>query len=164
MSIDCALDPYERFNTLRPRQNGRHFADDIFKCILLNKNAWIPNKISLKFVPEGQINNIPSLVQIMAWRRPGDKPLSEPTWLVHWRIYASLGLSELNDQIQILLSVRSNLLSAKLLLWCSCHNVLQDMDMHWIPSHVGRLDHVPAAEQSLDALVSGFVKLNLRSN
>ena len=24
------------------------------------------------------INNIPSLVQIMAWRRPGDKPLSEP--------------------------------------------------------------------------------------
>ena len=24
------------------------------------------------------INNIPALVQIMAWRRPGDKPLSEP--------------------------------------------------------------------------------------
>ena len=35
-------------------------------------------KISLKFVPKGQINNIPPLVQIMAWRRPGDKPLSEP--------------------------------------------------------------------------------------
>ena len=34
--------------------------------------------ISLKFVPKGQINNIPALVQIMAWRRPGDKPLSEP--------------------------------------------------------------------------------------
>ena len=66
------------FNTLRPRQNGRHFADDIFKCILLNENAWIPNKISLKFVPKGPINNISSLVQIMAWRRPGDKPLSEP--------------------------------------------------------------------------------------
>ena len=30
------------------------------------------------FVPKGSINNIPSLVQIMAWRRPGDKPLSEP--------------------------------------------------------------------------------------
>ena len=65
-------------NTLRPRQNGRHCADDIFKCILLNENVWIPNKISLKFVPKGPINNIPSLVQIMAWRRPGDKPLSEP--------------------------------------------------------------------------------------
>ena len=64
--------------TLRPRQNGRHFAGDIFKCILLNKDVWIPNKISLKFVPKGLINNIPSLVQIMAWRRPGGKPLSEP--------------------------------------------------------------------------------------
>ena len=26
----------------------------------------------------GPINDIPTLVQIMAWRRPGDKPLSEP--------------------------------------------------------------------------------------
>ena len=65
-------------NTLRPRKNGRHFADDIFKCIFLNENIWIPIKISLKFVPKGSINNIPSLVQIMAWRRPGDKPSSEP--------------------------------------------------------------------------------------
>ena len=65
-------------NSLRPRQNGRHFADDIFKCIFLNENVWIPIKISLKFVPKGPINNIPALVQIMAWRRPGGKPLSEP--------------------------------------------------------------------------------------
>ena len=36
-------------------------------------------KISLKFAPKGPINNILSLVQIMAWCRPGDKPLSEPT-------------------------------------------------------------------------------------
>ena len=67
-----------RFNTLRPRQNGRHFADDIFKCIFVNENIWIPIKISLRFVPSGPINNIPALVQILAWRRPGDKPLSEP--------------------------------------------------------------------------------------
>ena len=66
------------FKTLRPRQNGRHFADDIFKCIFLNENVWIPIEISLKFVPKGPITNIPALVQIMAWRRPGDKPLSEP--------------------------------------------------------------------------------------
>ena len=65
-------------NTLRPRQNGRHFPDDIFKCIFLNENVWIPIQISLKFVPMGPINNIPALVQIMAWRRLGDKPLSEP--------------------------------------------------------------------------------------
>ena len=64
-------------NTLRPRHNGRHFADDIFKCIFLNENVWNPIKISLKFVPKGPINYIPALVQIMAWRRSGDKPLSE---------------------------------------------------------------------------------------
>ena len=64
-------------NTLRPRQNGRYFADDIFKYIFLNENVWIPIKISLKFVPKGRINKIPTLIQIMAWRRPGDKPLSE---------------------------------------------------------------------------------------
>ena len=63
--------------TLRPRQDGRHFPDDIFKCIFLNENVWIPIIISLKFVPKGPINYIPALVQIMAWRRPGDKPLSE---------------------------------------------------------------------------------------
>ena len=62
------------FNTLRPRQNGRRFADDTFKRIFLNENVRISIKISLKFVPKGPINNIPALVQIMAWRRPGDKP------------------------------------------------------------------------------------------
>ena len=65
-------------NTLRPRQNGRHFPDDILKWVFLNENVWISIAISLKFVPKGQINNIPALVQIMAWRRPGDKLLSEP--------------------------------------------------------------------------------------
>ena len=66
------------FNTLRPRQNGRHFPDDIFKWIFLNENVWISIKISLKFVPNVPINNIPALVQIMAWCRSGDKPSSEP--------------------------------------------------------------------------------------
>ena len=70
--------PYSAINTLRPRENGRHFEDDIFKCIFVNENLWMPIKISLKFVPKGPINNIPALVQTMAWRRPGDKPLSEP--------------------------------------------------------------------------------------
>ena len=67
-----------RVNTLRPRHYGRHFPDDIFKCICLNENVSISLKISLKFVPKVQFNNIPALFQIMAWCRPGDKPLSEP--------------------------------------------------------------------------------------
>ena len=73
-------------NTLRPRQNGRHFPDDIFRSIFVNENVWISINISLKFVLKGPINNIPPLVQIMAWRRPGDKPLSEPmmvSFLMH---------------------------------------------------------------------------------
>ena len=54
------------------------FPDDIFKCIFLIENVWISIKSSLRFVPKGPINTIPALLQIMAWHRPGDKPLSEP--------------------------------------------------------------------------------------
>ena len=50
------------FNTLRPRQNGRHFADAILKCIFLNENVWIPIEISLKFVPKGPIDKFAALV------------------------------------------------------------------------------------------------------
>ena len=70
---DTSWDP---FNSLRP--NRRHVADHIFKCIFENEIEWISPRISLKFVPKVRINNIPALVQIMAWRRLGDKPLSEP--------------------------------------------------------------------------------------
>ena len=66
------------FNTLRPRQHGRHFQTTFLNAFSLNENVWISIKISSKFVPKGPINNIPALVQIMAWRGPGDKPLSKP--------------------------------------------------------------------------------------
>ena len=82
-------------NTLRPRQNGRHFPDDIFKCIFLNENIWISIKMWLKFLVKGPINNIPVLVQIMAWPRPDNKPQSEPMMVEFTDIYVSLGLNEL---------------------------------------------------------------------
>ena len=63
---------------MRPRQNGPYFADDTFKRIFLNESIGISIKISLKIVPKGPIDNIPALAQVMAWRRPGDKPLTEP--------------------------------------------------------------------------------------
>ena len=72
------MQPYYHITTLRPRQNGRHFADDTFKCIFLNGGVWISIKLSLNFVLTGSINNIPALVQIMAWHRPGAKPSTEP--------------------------------------------------------------------------------------
>ena len=54
------------------------FADDIFKCIFLNKDIWISIKNSLKFVAKVRIYNVPALVEIMYLRRLGPKPLSEP--------------------------------------------------------------------------------------
>ena len=59
-------------------QNDRHFTDNIFRCIFVNEKFCILVKISLKFVPKGLIDNKPALVEIMAWRQIGDKPLSEP--------------------------------------------------------------------------------------
>ena len=67
--------PYTVFNTLRPRQDGCLFADDILKCILLNLNSWIPNKISWKYVAWRLIDNKPYMVQIMGCRRAGDNPI-----------------------------------------------------------------------------------------
>ena len=78
------------FNTLRPEQNGHHFADNLFKWIFFfNKNVWISIKFSMNFIPRGLIDNksIPvftigsdndiepnkpqaitfTLVQVMAW-------------------------------------------------------------------------------------------------
>ena len=52
--------------------------ETFFKCIFLNKTVWYSIKISLKSVPKCPINHIPPLIKIMAWRRSGDKPLSEP--------------------------------------------------------------------------------------
>ena len=76
--VACSQPLWLLFQHIEAETNGRHFADDIFKCIFLNENVRIQIKISLKFVPKGPINNILTMVQIMAWRVPGDKPLSEP--------------------------------------------------------------------------------------
>ena len=60
------------------KQNGRHFADDIFKWIFSVENAWIPVNFSLKFVFKDPIDNKSALLHVMAWCPTGDKPLPEP--------------------------------------------------------------------------------------
>ena len=65
------------FNTLKPRQKWPPFRRRYFQTHFLEWKC-ISIEISLKFVPKGPVNNIPALVQMVAWRRPGDKPLSEP--------------------------------------------------------------------------------------
>ena len=81
-------------NILRQRQNGCQFPDDIFKCIFLNENVWILIRISLKYIPKGQINNIPALFQIMVWRQTGDKPLVEPMMI---SLLKHVCITHLND-------------------------------------------------------------------
>ena len=81
---------YRWIDTLRLRQYGCHF-----KCLFLNENVWILTKNSLKFVPKGKLNNIPALVQIRAWHRPGAKPLSDPWWLYAYMCHA-VSMSWLN--------------------------------------------------------------------
>ena len=138
--------------TLRPRRNGRHFPDGIFKCILLKENMWISIKIALKFVPKGPINYSPALVQIMAWHLPGDKPLSEPvmkvrlafiepmhhnkpniTYLLNqWRLvcrcmYLSLGLDNLNPINQ---SINQSVSQSVSITWTNVDSEL----CHFLPS------------------------------
>ena len=75
--IMCFIAVCNLVMTLRPRQNVRHFADDILKCFFLNENLSILIKIELKFVPKCPFDNIPRLVRVIAQRR-GDKLLSKP--------------------------------------------------------------------------------------
>ena len=64
-------------NSSPPGQNGR-FIDDILKCIFINEKFCISIEISLKFVPKDLIDKMSALVQVMAWRLTGDKPLPKP--------------------------------------------------------------------------------------
>ena len=78
--------------TLRPRQVAT-----ISQTTFSNAFSWMKIyefrfKISLKFVLKVRINSSSALVQIMAWRRPGYKPSSEPilvSLLTHIRHSAS---------------------------------------------------------------------------
>ena len=97
------------FSALWPWQNGHQFLNDLSKF-----------KISLKFIPKGPINNIPALVQIMIIINY----FLKQWWLVYWRIYASLGLSELLLTTQIILSAYTHINANQ---WC----VLQRQDWYY---------------------------------
>ena len=86
------------FNWLRPRHNNQQFV-----CIFFNENIWISINISQKFIHEGQTNNIQALVQIMAWCRPGDRPLADPmivSLLTHICVTRPHWVNVRNDRFQ----------------------------------------------------------------
>ena len=74
-------------NKLRLRQNCNYLAGIYFNCIFLNENVYISVQIPVKFVPKGLTDNGLALVQLIAWRQTGDKPLFEPVMVLFTDIY-----------------------------------------------------------------------------
>ena len=102
-------------NTMRPTQTGRYFADDIFKRIFLYEKVIISIRFSPKFFLKGPINDKSALVQIMAWRLPGDKSLSEPIMVYLTDVYICLFV--LTTWWQIALMKTQAKLSSQFCLW-----------------------------------------------
>ena len=74
-------------NSSLPGQNGRHFADNIFKHLFMNEKWCIFIQISLRFVPKGAIDSKSALVQVMAWRRTNTLGINEV--LIFWLLSSS---------------------------------------------------------------------------
>ena len=88
-----SVSPVDAFNTLRPRQDGRHFPDDIFKCIFLNENVWISLMISLKCVRKVRINDIP-LSEPMMISLLTHICVTRPQWVKKTRNLRKLGFTQ----------------------------------------------------------------------
>ena len=83
-------------NTLRPRQHGRHFADDTFKCIFLNENVWMPIKFHWNLFLRVQLTIFHHWFRYWLGAVQATSHYLNQWWLVYRRIYASLGLNELS--------------------------------------------------------------------
>ena len=90
-------EPSYNFNTLWPRRNEQHFADDIFKRIFFNENIWISIKISLKLVPKGPIKDIHAWFRQRLGAVQATSHYLNQWWLIYRRIYASRSLDELRQ-------------------------------------------------------------------
>ena len=77
-SLVVAMIMQFNFMSSIPGQNGGHFEDYIFKCIFMTENFCMSIIISVKFDQSGPIDNKAALIQVMAWRRTGVRPLPEP--------------------------------------------------------------------------------------
>ena len=123
-------------NTMRPKQNGRHFSGGIFKCIFVNEIIWISNAIRLKFLPKGLIDNNTELVQIMASRRTGDKPLSEPmVGDAYMRLSASMSFNWRQKESWITIPILRESTLTQVMAWC-CQATSYYVNQFWCASYV----------------------------
>ena len=79
---DETMNSQKTLHTLPLTHWGRDKMAAIFQTTYSNafsqmKTYELRSKFHCSFVPRGPINNIPALIQITVWHRPGDKPLSE---------------------------------------------------------------------------------------
>ena len=165
-----------RVNTLRPRKNGRHFADDTFKRIVLNEYVRFSIKISLKCLPKGPISNIPALVQIII------SHYLNQWWVTYRRIYASLGLNELkqrpyvcknpdgcrkspwNFNLHIFHNAALRLSSVQNFMWFLGRDSIHDLILSYFRSDVGenccRKMTISFHSKSVSPLNDRFTELN----
>ena len=90
-------------STLRPRENSRHFPDDIFKWIFLNENIWISIEISLKFVVKGEIKIYQYWFRSWFGALQATSHYLNQSRLHYRHMYASNGLNDIKPCITYLL-------------------------------------------------------------
>ena len=90
----CYCKGLPNFNTLRRRQNGRHFPDDIFNCIFFNKKVWISIKIHWSLLPRVKLTIFQHWFRWWLGASQATSHFLNQWWLIYWCIYASLGLNE----------------------------------------------------------------------
>ena len=89
----CRCPPLQ-FDSLRPRQNGRHIADDIFKCISFFENVWIPIKFHWSLFPRVQLTIFQHWFRSWLDSAQATSHYLKQWWLVYRFIHASLGLND----------------------------------------------------------------------
>ena len=103
---NCSILKYLKLLTHWDQYKRLTFHRQHFQTYFLERRVEILMVISLKCVVKGQINNIPALVQIMAWCQPGNKPFSE-TMMENLLMHLCVTLPQLLKEQWILTSVAS---------------------------------------------------------
>ena len=141
----------------------RHFQMHFF-----NENVWIGIKISLKFVPNGPINDILALVQIMAWRLRGDKPLSEPmmvslpthTCVTRPQWVKGLGIDLTEPNMLVSKVIYDNLKLVQVMAWC--HQTRNHYLSQCWPRHMSPTTNIAwVYQQTVECLLASFAGLYL---
>ena len=82
LRVDCKVNFILLLHTLRPKLNGSHIADDIFKFIFFMEKMLYFGSSFIAFYARGPVNYKSALVQAMACHWTGGKPLPQKmgTW------------------------------------------------------------------------------------